>query len=436
MGNLRYITRLIRAFVARFKGLLLLGVLLGIVMFFFFRFVSPKLFGKSVEKIGITGRYNINNLPSEILVLIGEGLTSLDEAGSPEPAIADSWTTTDGGKTWVFNLDENAIWQDGKKIVSDSINYSFSDVTIEKPDEKTIIFTLKDKFSPFPSIVSKPIFKKGLLSTGEWKVGKATVQSGDIIKSLDLVNLDGDRKIYKFYPTEERTKLAYKLGEVDQIHDLFNPKPFDKWKTVVLKENVKEGQVVAIFFNTQDGLLGDKSFRQALDYAINKSSLSSNRAISPLNPNSWAYNPQVKSYSYNKERSLDLLGGAEGLKIRLATSPVLLDIAEKIKSDWEEIGIDTTVQVSSTIPEDFQAFLAIFDIPDDPDQYSTWHSTQDVTNISNFSNARIDKLLEDGRTELDQEERKKIFLDFQRFLVEELPAVFLYHPTSYTIIRK
>ena len=79
------------------------------------------------------------------------------------------------------------------------------------------------------------------------------------------------------------------------------------------------------------------------------------------------------------------------------------------------MGIKTTVQVSSTIPADYEAFLAIFDIPKDPDQYSLWHSTQTGTNISNFTNARIDKLLEDGRSELEQEERKKLVLDFQRF---------------------
>ena len=53
------------------------------------------------------------------------------------------------------------------------------------------------------------------------------------------------------------------------------------------------------------------------------------------------------------------------------------------------------------------------DIPKDPDQYSLWHSTQTSTNISHLKNARIDKLLEDGRTELDQEIRKKIYLDFR-----------------------
>ena len=48
---------------------------------------------------------------------------------------------------------------------------------------------------------------------------------------------------------------------------------------------------------------------------------------------------------------------------------------------------------------------------------------------------KIDKLLESGRKESDQEKREKIYFDFQRYLVEDAPAVFLFHPTTYTISR-
>jgi len=110
--------------------------------------------------------------------------------------------------------------------------------------------------------------------------------------------------------------------------------------------------------------------------------------------------------------------------------------AEKIKKDWEEAGAKVQIEITPNVPLNFQAFLATVDIPKDPDQYSLWHSTQTGTNISKYNNPRIDKLLEDGRTELDQETRKKIYIDFQRFLIEDSPAIFLYHPTFYTISRK
>jgi len=436
MLNLRYIVRLTSAFVKKFKGILMVGAIIGISLFFIAKYILPGFLGSSHEKIGITGRYDVNNLPEEIQKLIGSGLTTINSEGIVEPGLAHSWETTDKGKTWVFHLRDDIYWQDGKKITSESIDYKFSDVEIERKDDKSIVFKLKDPFSPFPVVVSKTLFKKGLLSNGEWEVDKVVV-SGNIVQSISLKNKLGSRKTYKFYPTEERTKLAFKLGVVDIIPNIYNPTPLDEWKTNLVETSPNKNQIVTIFFNTTDPLLSEKTFRQALNYAIDKNS-GNLRAISPYSPNLWAYNPQVKEYDYSEERAISLLGEieGEGFEIKLATTPTLLPLAESIASDWEKIGIKTHVQVSAVRPIDFQTYLAILDVPKDPDQYSLWHSTQISTNISLFNNPRIDKLLEDGRTELDFESRKKIYLDFQRFLAEELPAIFLHHPTSSSILRK
>jgi peptide/nickel transport system substrate-binding protein len=188
-------------------------------------------------------------------------------------------------------------------------------------------------------------------------------------------------------------------------------------------------------------MLSEKSLRQALTYAIDKKSFEGERAYGPISPDSWAYNPQVKTYSYDPDRAKELIEElpeeqTANMEIKLVTTPVLLPQAEKIAKFWEEVGVKTVLQVSSGVPADYQALLAVFDIPKDPDQYSIWHSTQPATNISNYQSPRIDKLLEDGRLELITEERRKIYLDFQRYLVEDSPAAFLYHPISYTVNRK
>jgi ABC-type transport system substrate-binding protein len=61
----------------------------------------------------------------------------------------------------------------------------------------------------------------------------------------------------------------------------------------------------------------------------------------------------------------------------------------------------------------------------DPDQYLFWHSTQTKTNLTQTNNPKIDKLLEEGRQTFDQQERKKIYQEFQKILLEECPAIFL-----------
>jgi len=439
MLSLRYILRLVRAFVGRFRSVIFLSIAAGVVLFFIVRILAPLIIPGKAETIGIVGKYHLETLPSEILSMIGGGLTKLDANGIVLPNLAESWETTDKGQTWIFHLKQDSVWQDGKKVTSETIVYNFSDAQIERPDENTIIFKLQSPFAPFPSVVAQPTFKKGLLGTGEWRVVKASV-AGSFVQRLTLENKNGERTILKFYPTEERAKLAYKLGSVQILKDIYTKTPFDSWKIVKVEENLKRDRVVAVFFNVQDKLAGEKTFRQALAYAIDKESLPGERAYGPLSEDSWAYNPQVKPYLYDQARAREFLEELpdelkEDLSVKLVTTPVLLETAESIVKDWEAVGVKTELQVSSGIPTEYQAFLAIYDIPKDPDQYAIWHSTQINSNISKYQNPRIDKLLEDGRGELAQTERRNIYLDFQRFLVEDSPAIFLYHPVSYTIIR-
>lgn len=435
--------RLLGAFVSRFKILLFFGILVGFFFFILLNLFMPYITKPGPERIGITGRYHIEEVPTEILSLAAQGLTRMDDEGNAIPAIAESWTSSNEGKTWTFKLRKGLTWHDGESVTANTIQYNFNDVVIERPDDYTIVFNLKNSFSPFPSVVSRPIFRQGFIGTGDWRVRDIRL-AGEYISHMTMQNKGGQTKIFNFYPTEDRTKLAYKLGKVDILEDLIDPQPFDDWEGSSLKSETHYGRYVAIFFNTQDQSLGSKELRQALSYAIDKQSFDRERAISPISPNSWAFNPQVKRYEYDVEHAKNILEdnfseeALSSLSINLVTTPPLLDTAEKVEAFWQDLGIETNLQVASILPNEYQAFLAIYDIPKDPDQYQVWHSTQiqKGTNISHLENPRIDKLLEDGRLEDDALERKKIYLDFQRFLLEEAPAVFLYHPQSHTVIRK
>ena len=441
MRNFRYLFSLIRAFVARFKWVLLAGTVFGLLFFLSLNLFGSNLLQKRKERIGLVGRYRLDNLPNSVLGYVSSGLTAINEAGEISPAISSSWENQDGGKTWIFHLGEDYNWQDGKRIISADIQIKFSDVIVEKPDPKTIVFKLQTTFSPFPAVLAKPVFRNGFLGTGEWQMKKVTVV-GNIVERIILVKPKEKEMIFKFYPTEERAKLALKLGEVDKLTDIFSLEPFEAWKNLDIQKRVDEERFAAIFFNcAKEKKTSDKTLRQALSYAINKARFPEKRAISPLSPNSWAYNPQVKPYLYDLTKAKEMIKGLSkeiqnNLSLNIATTAVLLPEAEEIAKNWRDLGLEVNVQVTSGIPENFDTFLAILDIPRDPDQYSLWHSSQSASNIANYQDPRIDKLLEDGRTVMNESERKKIYLDFQRFLVEDSPAAFLYHPTSYTISRK
>jgi len=441
LRKFRYYTRLVRAFIQTQQKIILLGILVGALVFYFspkISFLSP---GQNLKKIGLVGRFSPTKLPLEIQNLISSGLTSVSEDGSVSPSLAESWEAKNEGKEYNFVLKENLFWQDKTPITAADINYNFSDVTTAVLDKRTIQFKLKEPFSPFPAIVSRPVFKKGLIGAGDYKV-KSLARRGQIVEKIVLVPKDdsGPTLVFRFYPTEETARIAFKLGEIDLIKEITHPADLEKWPGIKITTEVENCRYVAIFFNTQDEHLGDKSLRQALAYAIRKDW--EPRAFNPFNLDSWAYNPGVKSYKYDLENAKLLLTKSQEDKeeeskikeIELATVPSLLSIAEEIAKDWRDLGIETKVKVISVIPEDFQALLVTQEIPPDPDQYTLWHSTQ-ITNLSRYKNLKIDKLLEDGRKTLDKEKRKEIYFDFQRFIVEDTPAIFLFHPTLYTIER-
>ena len=180
-----------------------------------------------------------------------------------------------------------------------------------------------------------------------------------------------------------------------------------------------------------------KSFRQALAYAIPKEK-GETRAIGSINPLSWAYNPDIKPYEQDLARAAGLLEKDKetlsSFKITLTTFPQYEKTAQLIKQSWKKLGIGSEIKITTYLPTDFEALLIAREVPLEPDQYYFWHTTQ-AGNITNLKNPRIDKLLEDGRKTMDIQARKDIYYDFQRFLAEESPAIFLTHPVVYNVYR-
>lgn len=444
MRKIRFALRFLVKFLLKWKKIILAGFILGTITFFLYPHVAKIIpQRRETETIGLVGRYTPSEIPLEIQNLISLGLTRLETDGTFSPSIAEKWETKDGGKVYTFSLKEGITWHDGTKLEASQINYNFRDVSMAVIDKKTIRFNLKESFSPFPSVVSRPIFKKGLIGVGKYRV-KRLSRSGQYLKSIFLEPVQKDDKspnlYFRFYPAEEAAKTAFKLGEIEILRDIIDPDGLESWQKTKIASQIRFDRFLGIFFNTTDSFLEEKNFRQALNYSIEKRQRNQ-RALGPLSPFSWAYNENVKPYEYDLENARKLLKNVledkneEDIKLKLLTVSSFLSEAEKIKNSWEKLGIKVEVGPFSSPEEEFQALLAVQEIPPDPDQYSLWHSTQEG-NITQFKNPRIDKLLEDGRKISDQKERQEIYFDFQRFLVEESPVIFLYHPTTYTISRE
>ena len=446
----RLLIWLIKAYVKRWRKSIAIYFGIGLFVFFLFnRILSyPITRMPFIEKeiIGMVGAYTVDRLPAEILNKISRGLTKASDDGKIFSDIAQKWKISPNGKGYAFFLHKNIYFSDGKNLTSKDIAYDFSDVSVIRPDKYTIVFNLRDIYSPFLTTVARPIFKKGFVGMGDYRVKKIKL-NGDFVESIELYS-EKKKKIYiyqLFYPTDTALKTAFALGEVTKITNLsdlsFKNTTFSAFKNTAIAKKVDYDKLVTLFFNTKDSALSSKTLREGLSYTMLDNFDQGERNSGPLAHFSYANQGGVNIYRQDLEHAKLLIEGSEtattGGKLSLAidTLPKYEKTAKIIADVWTKLNINVEIRTVNQIPSSFQVFLGEFNVSSDPDQYTLWHSSQ-VNNITNYDNKRIDKLLEDGRKELDIEKRINIYSDFQKYLLSDPPASFLFFPYYYEVSKK
>lgn len=399
----------------------------------------PYFFRDKIVSIGYVGTFTLKNIPASILSLATQPLIATDKSGKPVPALASNWTVSPDGKTYIVFLKDNLKWHDDTPVVASDISIPISNVKITALNNKAIQFDLPGPIFSFPLVLDKPVFKANTFyGTGQFRIVKVD-QINNIVKKISLAPKSKDlpRVDIKFYETEEQSQTALKLGEV-KILNVANAKNFEAWHNLSVKTHEDNSEVVTVFYNNQDPLLSSKELRQALGFAINRANMDGPEAFSPISKNSWAYSNSVKRYEYNTAKAKELLtkSNSESVKITLSYTKDLENVAVSIKQDWQNLGIKVDLKLEKQLPKHFQALLAVNQLSPDPDQYSLWHSTQKEQNITGYKNVKIDKLLEDARTTQDEQKRKDLYFDFQKFLTEDSPVTFLYNPNKYEVSYK
>jgi peptide/nickel transport system substrate-binding protein len=223
-------------------------------------------------------------------------------------------------------------------------------------------------------------------------------------------------------------------------------------------------------FNLKNPLFADRRVRRAIAHAIDKKALIdgvvlglAREATGPYKPETWQYNPNVKTYPFDQARARALLAEAgwketndDGVLVRDG-KPFAFElltnqgnderkkIAEIVQASLREVGIAVEIRViewASLLKEyikkrRFDADILGWNITPDPDQFPIWHSSRmgpnDLNTIS-YANPEVDALLERGRQTCVQAERKRYYDRFQEILAEDQPYVFLYFRDALPVI--
>lgn len=374
----------------------------------------------------------------------------------------------------------------------------FRGVVCEKIDDYTVRFTLKEPFAPFITMLTFGILPEHLwynipsanadlnelnkkpVGTGPWEVGSFKKDASGIIKSYTLVpnaSYYGNRAylsklIFKFYGDNLSAIEALKNKNIDSISYLPRELRGELWKhNNIVYHELEQPQYAAVFFNQQrNALLQADYIRQALAMAINKQKIvtqvfggDAKVLDAPILPG-LDNNPDIAKYGYDPERAAALLekngwmmtststenGLTEQLRskknwelrivLTVADQPQYLAAAKIIKEGWDQIGVQTTLEIvdkAKIVQENissrkYEALLFSENMSSDPDPFAFWHSSQNEypgANLAIFTNKKVDQLLEEARKYNDISGRQSKYWEFQKIISSELPVIFLYSPT-------
>ncbi len=363
-------------------------------------------------------------------------------------------------------------------------------VTVHKINDTTLIFKLNNKYAQFLNNLTVGILPKHIWSNvqpvnfASSDYNMKPIGSGPYtFEKLQKDNLgevqyyqftsnkefyDGrpyiDSVVVKFYASEEAMIDAYNRNDVQNL-SFVSPHNLNKlkFKQRLDIQEIKMPRYFGVFFNqTQNTLLADKNIRLALNHATDKEAIidtvlnGKGAAIySPLIENVLDVGQDIPKYQYDLSQAKSILTAAGwtttdekgilkkgssrlSLKITTSTLPELAQVAQILKEQWAKIGVEVTVETLQT-PQlqqvikdrNYNALLfgEILDLDSDP--FSLWHSSQKQKlglNLALYDNKTADALLQDARESLNPLDRAKKYDDFQKIVISDIPAVFLYNP--------
>ncbi len=438
---------------------------------------------------------------SEINGLVYEGLLRYDKNLRLEGVLAESWEISPDNLTFTFHLRQGVKWHDGQPFTSADVLFTyrmyidpkvptsyaedFKQVAkAEAPDPYTFRVTYREPYAPALESwgtaihprhllegqdVTKSPLSRAPIGTGpfrfvEWKPGEKLVLEGNAEYFAGRPYLR--RVVYRIIPDSSTQFLELQSGGLDFM-GLTPIQYATQTDTPAFRRGFNKFRYLGfgysyLGYNLRKPLFQDLRIRQAIAHAINKQEIIDGvllglgkTATGPYKPDTWVYNPQVKTYAYDPVRARTLLEeagwrdadgdgvrekGAQKLAFTIVTNQgndLRAKSAEIIQRRLKEVGIDVQIRIVEwatflkefIFPGNFDATILGWTGGPEPDQYNIWHSSKTgprELNFIHYKNAEVDDLLERGRRTFDQAERKKIYDRFQAILAEEQPYTFLY----------
>ena len=406
------------------------------------RFINPILSSSDIDK--------------DLSSLIYSGLLKINAKGELIPDVAESYTISNDGLVYTFRLKDDVSFHDGVKLSADDIIFTiekaqdpelkspretnWSGVKVEKIDEKTISFTLRQAYSPFIQnltlgILPKHIWKTASIEefpfsqfntkpigTGPFKIDSITYTSSGLPSEYHLVSFDKyslgrpyiTNLTIKSFQKEKDIIEALKNQEIESVHSI-SPKVLSDLKIandeVILSPLPR---IFGVFFNQNVApVFINKEVRVALDIATDKKMIVNNILSGfgqiidgpvPLKNIAGTNTEEAGTETNRTERAKALLvkngwkqdaggifekkdkKGTTRLSFSISTGDAteLRETAYLLQNQWQQIGAEVEVKIfgigdlnqNIIKPRKYDSLLFGEIVGRNLDLYPFWHSSQ------------------------------------------------------------
>lgn len=440
-------------------------------------------------------RVGTDEVSQKVYQLVYDNLLNLDEQLSVGPGLATGWEQPDD-LTYIVRLRQGVRFHDGHELTAADVVHTFGTLIdptfvsarkgayallqrVDAVDPYTVRFSLKEPSASFPIQLVMPIIPAGSgdelrtrpVGTGPYQFYSYAVDDRLVLAPFKDYYGGAPRNsglILKVVPDEIMRGLELKKGTVDLVINDISPDAVEQFRDDGTKQIVESPgtDYAYVGLNMRDPALADRRVRQAIGFGINRDAIVkylrrglAQPALTLVPPTSWAFAPDVFQFTHDRARAKALLDEAgyrdpdgDGplprlrLTLKVSTNEFYRLQATVIQQDLREVGIELDVRSYefATLSKDvasgnFQLVTLQWVGISDPDMLRrVFHSKQMPPSGFNrgfYSNAEVDRLIDEATTAPQMETRKRLYQQVQRIVAEDAPYISLWYKRNVAVAQ-
>jgi len=427
-----------------------------------------------------------------VFELVYSRLTSLTPDLAVQPDLAESWTVSGDGKTFTFKL-RQAKFHNGDPVTAADVKFTFDRIltvdgsvakslfadidSVTTTDDRTVVFNLKQSnvtilpymATPNASIVSQKVAqannndlskKEAAIGSGPFKLSEWVPDNYMLLDANKDYYLSGlpylDAVRINVVPDQAGLVAALRTKAADMalIEDARTAQSLRQEQGITLDAKPSPNYNL-VFINTKRKPFDNVKVRQAISYAVDRQqiidavALGEGQITGPIAPalTQFALNTsEYPSYKRDVDKAKQLLqeanvGPIEFTMLTQTSEPAYAkDVAQLVQQQLSEVGIKMNIEllefnqwVDRWLKADFDMSPGLNGGNADPDYYIFRYFTTDgnLNFVTSYQNPTVSDAIKRARTLADPAQRKPLYDQVQRTLVDEAPFLWLWVGRDY-----